>query len=138
MYCKMTLSAPEWNCSWKLRIILSFQTPNPEGYEKTCGGTRVVPLRVPAGNTTSSVVTLSIITLCHTKTNGCVYKAFLLGESARWMESFQVRYSLLSAAPAGPNKHGKMVDDYTTSVTTNMNAFTFSHDFTFIPPHFAR
>ena len=61
MYCsKMTLPAPEWNYSWKVRIILSFQTPNPEGYEKTCGGTRVVPLRVPAGNTTSSVVTLSI------------------------------------------------------------------------------
>ena len=57
MYCsKMTLPAPEWNYSWKVRIILSFQTPNPEEYEKTCGGTRVVPLRVPASNISCHII----------------------------------------------------------------------------------
>lgn len=35
---------------WKQKTtakFMPFQTPNPEGYGRTCGGTRVVPLRVP-------------------------------------------------------------------------------------------
>lgn len=48
----------------------------------------------------------------HVSTNNCCY--FSLGESAQWMESSQVQYLLLSAAPSGPvtliiNHHNKLL-----------------------------